>query len=93
MGSAERLSSARMCLAPEASCTMPLALPVPQPLKSQSFPIPTVNLASNNCCNCLQEMIGGLQVNSGSSWAAFDKMEEKVAALEAQVGLRCAFVC
>lgn len=40
--------------------------------------------ASAKTAIALQEMIGGLQVNSGSSWAAFDKMEEKVAALEAQ---------
>jgi phage shock protein A len=31
----------------------------------------------------IQEMIGGLRLNSSSAWAAFDKMEEKV--------LRCAF--
>ncbi|KAG2498623.1 hypothetical protein HYH03_003370 [Edaphochlamys debaryana] len=40
--------------------------------------------ASAKTSIALQEMIGGLQVRSGSSWAAFDKMEEKVAALEAQ---------
>eukprot|EP00198_Chlamydomonas_reinhardtii_P010156 XP_001699493.1 predicted protein [Chlamydomonas reinhardtii] len=40
--------------------------------------------ASAKTSLALQEMIGGLQVRSGSSWAAFDKMEEKVAALEAQ---------
>ncbi|KXZ53775.1 hypothetical protein GPECTOR_6g693 [Gonium pectorale] len=40
--------------------------------------------ASAKTSLALQEMIGGLQVRSGSSWAAFEKMEEKVATLEAQ---------
>ncbi|KAG2446926.1 hypothetical protein HYH02_008081 [Chlamydomonas schloesseri] len=40
--------------------------------------------ASAKTSLALQEMIGGLQVRTGSSWAAFEKMEEKVAALEAQ---------
>ncbi|KAG2429481.1 hypothetical protein HXX76_010718 [Chlamydomonas incerta] len=40
--------------------------------------------ASAKTSMALQEMIGGLPLTSGSSWAAFDKMEEKVAAMEAQ---------
>ncbi|EFJ50007.1 hypothetical protein VOLCADRAFT_117015 [Volvox carteri f. nagariensis] len=40
--------------------------------------------ASAKTSLALQEMIGGLRIRSGTSWAAFEKMEEKVAQLEAQ---------
>jgi len=32
----------------------------------------------------IQDMVGGLRLNSSSAWAAFEKMEEKVIALEAE---------
>ncbi|GLC35256.1 hypothetical protein PLESTM_000300300 [Pleodorina starrii] len=48
--------------------------------------------ASAKTSLALQEMIGGLQVRSGTSWAAFEKMEEKVAQLEAQAQTATALV-
>ncbi|GIL41925.1 hypothetical protein Vafri_15 [Volvox africanus] len=48
--------------------------------------------ASAKTSLALQEMIGGLQMRSGSSWAAFEKMEEKVAQLEAQAQTATALV-
>ncbi|GIL74396.1 hypothetical protein Vretifemale_4321, partial [Volvox reticuliferus] len=48
--------------------------------------------ASAKTSLALQEMIGGLQIRSGTSWAAFEKMEEKVAQLEAQAQTAAALV-
>eukprot|EP00878_Enallax_costatus_P013940 GHUV01014577.1.p1 GENE.GHUV01014577.1~~GHUV01014577.1.p1 ORF type:complete len:217 (+),score=71.09 GHUV01014577.1:636-1286(+) len=40
--------------------------------------------ASAKSSKQIQEMVAGLRINNSSAWAAFDKMEEKVMALEAE---------
>lgn len=40
--------------------------------------------ASAKASKQIQEFVGGLRVNTSTAWAAFDKMEEKVTAMEAE---------
>lgn len=41
--------------------------------------------AAAKSSKAVQEMVAGLRLNSTTAWAAFDKMEEKVVAMEAEV--------
>lgn len=41
--------------------------------------------ASAKSSKQVQEMVAGLRLNTTTAWAAFDKMEEKVMAMEAEV--------
>lgn len=51
-----------------------------------ALPFPGVYLRLTVVCVCLPcpQMVAGLRINNSSAWGAFDQMEEKVMALEAE---------